>query len=119
MMDHITLGKEGEAIAKKYLIRKGFKVLHTNWKHEDDEVDIIGMDGEELVFVEVKTRSTDYYGYPEEDVNKQKERYLIRAAEAYIEKHNLDVDSRFDIVSVILNHVKREIFHIEDAFYPT
>jgi putative endonuclease len=119
MTDHIDLGKEGEAIAKNYLVKKGFQVLHTNWTHEDDEVDIIGMDREELVFVEVKTRSTDFYGYPEEDVGRQKERFLIRAAEAYIDEKDLDVASRFDIVAIILNPHQREILHIEDAFYPT
>lgn len=118
MIDHITLGKKGEAIAKKFLKEKGFQILKTNWRHENDEIDIIAMDGEELVVVEVKTRSTDYYGEPEEDVGPQKERFLIRATEAYLEKYDLNIDSRFDIIAIILNTSKTEIYHIEDAFYP-
>jgi putative endonuclease len=112
------LGKRGESLAQQYLAEKGYRILCTNWRHEKDEVDIIAMDGEELVFVEVKTRSTNYYGEPEEDVGPGKESYLIRAAEAYLEKHGLNIDSRFDIIAIILNPSEKEIFHIEDAFYP-
>lgn len=119
MAEHITLGEKGEAIARQYLVEKGFKILKTNWRHENDEIDIIAMDDEELVIVEVKTRSTDYYGNPEEDVGKQKESFLIRGAESYLEEYKLDIDSRFDIIAIILDHDKKEIYHIEDAFYPT
>ena len=118
MQDHITLGKKGEVIARQYLKEKGFQILKTNWRHENDEIDIVAMDGDELVIVEVKTRSTNYYGEPEEDVGSQKESFLIRAAEAYLDKYDLDIDCRFDIVAIILNNDEKEIYHIEDAFYP-
>lgn len=116
---HITLGRKGEQLAREYLTGKGYRIIKTNWRYGDDEVDMIAMDGDELVFIEVKTRSTDRYGNPEDDVSRQKESFLVRAAEAYIDACGMDVDSRFDIIAIILSPEKKEIFHIEDAFYPT
>ncbi len=118
MAKHITLGKRGEQLARKYLEGKGYRILDTNWRHGHDEVDIIAMDGDELVIVEVKTRSSDRYGEPEEDVGPAKERFLIRATEAYLDEKDLDVESRFDIIAIILNKEEVKINHIEDAFYP-
>jgi len=118
MAKHIALGKKGEELARKYLEEKGYKILDTNWRHDKDEIDIVAMDGDELVIVEVKTRSTDFFGEPEESVGYFKENFLIRATEAYLEEKNLDIDSRFDIVSIIHNKNKTKITHIEDAFYP-
>lgn len=118
MAKHIALGLKGEKLARKYLEEKGFQILETNWRHDKDEIDIVAMDGDELVIVEVKTRSTDFFGEPEDAVGPQKESFLIRATEAYLEENKLDIDSRFDIISIILNDSKKEIRHIEDAFYP-
>jgi len=118
MAKHITLGKKGEELARKYLEEKGYRILETNWRHDRDEVDIIAMDGDELVIVEVKTRSSDRYGEPEDDVGLAKESFLIRATEAYLEEKDLDIDSRFDIIAIILNKDQFRIKHIEDAFYP-
>jgi len=118
MARHIALGKRGEQLACEFLKEKGYAILETNWRHEKDEVDIIAMDGQELVIVEVKTRSTDRYGEPSEEVDLRKENYLIRATEAYLEEKDLDLDSRFDIISIILNRQEVRIEHIEDAFYP-
>ena len=118
MAKHITLGKQGEHLARKFLEEKGFQILDTNWRHEKDEIDIVAMDNDELVIVEVKTRSTDYFGEPADSVGYKKERFLIRATEAYLEEKDLDIDSRFDIVSIVLNNSEKKIDHIKDAFYP-
>jgi putative endonuclease len=118
MAKHITLGKKGEALAKTFLEEKGFAILDTNWRHEKDEIDIVAMDGAELVIVEVKTRSTDFFGAPHESVGYRKEQFLIRATESYLEEKDLDVDSRFDIISIVINQKGVQIEHIEDAFYP-
>ncbi len=117
MARHNELGKEGEQRALLMLKAKGYTILETNWRHEKDEVDIIATDKDELVIVEVKTRSTDYFGDPEDAVGPAKAKNLIRAAEAYIELNNLDTDVRFDIVSIILRNGKAAINHIVDAFY--
>ena len=119
MAEHIELGKKGEELARIYLIKKGFKILHTNWRFSKDEVDIIAEDVKELVIVEVKTRSTNYFCEPEFAVTKQKQKFLIRAANSYIEKYDYFGETRFDIVSIIITSKENHIHHIEDAFYPT
>ena len=118
MAKHNELGKRGEHIARKFLEAKGFEILETNWRNEKDEIDIIAKDHDELVIVEVKTRSTGYFGDPSEAVGKAKEEFIIRAAEAYIEMHDLNMDTRFDIISIITNSNEENIEHIKDAFYP-
>ena len=118
MAKHITLGKQGEELARKFLEEKGFKILDTNWRHEKDEIDIVAMDKDELVIVEVKTRSTDFFGEPAEAVGYKKEKFLIRATEAYLEENNMDIESRFDIIGIVLNNKQKKIDHIIDAFYP-
>lgn len=118
MAKHIELGKKGEALARKLLLQKGYTILETNWRFEKDEIDIIALEGEELVVVEVKTRSSAYYGHPEEAVGTQKEGFLIRGAEAFLEERNMDREVRYDIVSVILNDREQQLHHIQDAFFP-
>jgi len=118
MAKHNELGKRGELIARKFLEAMEFEILETNWRHEKDELDIIAIDHDELVIVEVKTRSTNYFGDPSEAVGKTKEEFIIRAAEAYIEIHDLNMDTRFDIISIITNSSEENIEHIKDAFYP-
>ncbi len=118
MTKHIELGKKGELLAKNFLADKGYIILETNWRHEKDEVDIIAMDGDELVIVEVKTRSSDFFGFPEDAVGVQKEAFLIRAAENYLDENNLDLEVRYDIVAIILKPKETQIKHIVDAFFP-
>jgi putative endonuclease len=118
MAEHNELGKKGELIARKFLEEKGIQIIETNWRHEKDEIDVIAKDGDELVMVEVKTRSTRYFGDPSEAVGNAKESFLIRAAEAYVEIHNLNIDIRFDIISIVIDKKGTHIEHIKDAFYP-
>lgn len=118
MAKHNRLGKEGEQLAKAHLLKKGWLLLEENWRFEHKEVDLIFRDGDELVIVEVKTRSTDYFGDPEEAVHEAKEEHLIQAAEAYLEAHDLDLEVRYDVIAIILKNGKHEITHIVDAFYP-
>lgn len=118
MAQHNLLGEEGEKIAVQYLKSKGFIIYHTNWRMGHLEVDIIGEDKGELVFVEVKTRSSDEYGRPEEAVDFQKEKDIITVARVYLENLQLEVDARFDIISIILNNEVSNLTHFEDAFSP-
>ena len=119
MARHNTLGKKGEDIAARYLSAKGYKILERNRRFGRDEIDIIAMDGETIVMVEVKTRSTEYFGRPEEAVTQRKQEFLIRAAEEYVIQNETDNELRFDIISVIIEKNKQTVRHIEDAFYPT
>lgn len=118
MAEHIDFGKRGEEIAVKYLLDKGYEILERNWRNRHKEIDIIAKDGKELVIVEVKTRKSDNYGEPDLAVTKQKQRLLIYAANAYIYRSDLDIDTRFDIISIFFKDGKPVIDHIEDAFLP-
>ena len=118
MAEHIDFGKQGEEIAVKYLMDKGYEILERNWRNRHQEIDIIAKDGKELVIVEVKTRKSNNYGEPDLAVNKQKQRLLIYAANAYLFRNKLDIDTRFDIISIIVSNDKPVIDHIEDAFLP-
>ena len=119
MAEHNELGQKGEELARKYLMGKGFRILETNYRYGKVEIDIIAEEGDYLVIVEVKTRSSSYYGDPEVFVDKRKQRFLIRAAGKYIMWKNIDKETRFDIVSVLITPTGSNINHIPDAFYPT
>jgi putative endonuclease len=113
------LGQKGEQAAAEYLVAEGYEILDRNWRFGKDEIDIIAEKGNFIVIVEVKTRSTAYFGEPEEAVDKQKRRFLIRAANHYVNQKAIDIEVRFDIVAVIFEQGRQTIRHIEDAFYPT
>ena len=117
-MDARDLGKLGEDIAVNYLVEKGYQVLERNWRSGHKEIDIIAMDGQELVIVEVKSRKSDTFGDPDIAVGADKQRMLIWAANTYVRYKNLDVDVRFDVISIIITDTDKQIEHIEDAFYP-
>lgn len=118
MAEHNVLGERGEYLALELLKDKGYSILETNWRHKRDEVDIIAMHGNELVIVEVKTRSTGFFGDPEDSVDEAKMTRMISVAEEYIEQNNIELECRYDIVSIILNNNNSKIRHIKDAFYP-
>jgi putative endonuclease len=119
MAEHIELGKKGEDIAAAYLEKKGYRILEKNWRQWRNELDLVAVDGKYLVIVEVKTRQSNVFGEPETAVTREKQKTLIRAANAYIRYKNMDMEVRFDIISVILAKDSEQIHHMEDAFYPT
>jgi putative endonuclease len=120
MAEHNKVGIRGEQLACQWLEDHGFTVLHRNWRHGRDELDVVARDGGQLVVVEVKTRSSDRHGDPEEAVTLAKQRKLYRAAQAYLETFAADLDLRFDILGVTFMPGGRcEFFHIREAFYPT
>jgi len=113
------LGKKGEEIAVEYLTKKGYKIHHRNWHFGHKELDIVASYKEMLVVVEVKTRWTNYWEEPKESVRRKKQRFIIEAAEEYVQHYNLNTDVQFDIISIVLLGNKHEIEHIEDAFQPS
>ena len=117
MAQHNILGKIGEDYAANYLLQKGYRILHRNWKLGDFEVDIAAMDGDTLVFVEVKTRSNDLQD-PVDAVDELRMNRLTRAMNAYIKYFRLDCPCRFDIIGIIMNGHETGINHIEEAFRP-
>ncbi len=118
MADHYDLGVQGEEIAAEHLMKKDYKILERNWRFGKEEIDIIAKKDDMIVFVEVKTRGSAFFGRPEEFVKRQKQRFIIRAANAYIERHNVNEEARFDVIGVILSSREKDINHIEDAFAP-
>lgn len=117
MAHNTQLGKEGEAAAEAYLLAKGYVVLARNYRYRRAEVDLIARQDKVLVIVEVKTRSTHRFGYPEEFVSTAKENMLFLAADHYIEENNWLYDVRFDIISILWQNEKPHIWHFEDAFH--
>ena len=117
--NNLDFGKLGEDIAVNYLINKGYQILERNWRSGHKEIDIIALDGDTLVAVEVKTRKSNTYGEPDIAVGAMKRQMLIWAADAYVRYKNLDVEVRFDIVSIVITDTGEHIEHIEDAFIVT
>lgn len=110
-------GKEGEAVARAFLEKRAYRIIHTNWHWHHYELDIVAEKGGELIVVEVKTRANDFLLAPEEAVDAAKIRRIVAAADAYIRYFNLDLPVRFDIIAVVKKGETFEIDHIEDAFY--
>ena len=117
MADHNETGKNGEAIAVKYLQDKCYRILEQNWHNHHQEIDIIAAKGNELVIVEVKCRTGTPLVEPYLAVNRNKQNLLIKAANAYIQRKNINMETRFDIISITLGK-EIGIDHIENAFYP-
>lgn len=117
MKTNQELGKNGEEYAVKYLKSAGYKILVRNWRWGKAEIDIIASVDEYIVFVEVKTRSSEDFGAPYEFVSNKQQKMIINAAHEYILKNDIDLEARFDIITLIKNN-KEKMEHIEGAFYP-
>ncbi len=110
------LGREGEDQAAKYLVKRGYRILERNYSTPHGEIDLIAFDRDQVVFVEVKTRTSDAYGAPELAVNPRKQRRMIKAALGYIKYKKLhQVPCRFDVVA-ISTAAEQEIELIQNAF---
>ena len=118
MAEHNDIGKKGEEIAVNFLKNKGYRILDTNWRLGRNEIDIIAMDGRFIVIAEVKTRQSNQFGEPEIAVTREKQKALIRSANAYVRLKRLDHEVRFDIISILLTKDGEHVNHIADAFYP-
>jgi putative endonuclease len=116
MAQHNELGVKGETLALEHLKRKGYSILHTNWRYLKEEIDIVAMHSDMLVFVEVKTRSTDVFEDAQEAVPLSKQRSLVTAADAYIVQRDLAHEGRFDIIFIVISGERCTIEHMEDAF---
>ena len=117
-MSTTSIGRDGEARAKAYLEQKGYRTLRQNYRSGSREIDLIMMDGETIVFAEVKSRSKTRFGTPAEFVTREKRRQLTLAAQAYLAQEGLmDSPARFDVLEVYLS--SGEVRHIENAFDAT
>jgi putative endonuclease len=118
MQNTKEIGNHGEHEAVSWLQRNGFRIKTTNWFWGHLEIDIVAEKNDILHIIEVKTRRSNRITSPEYSVNKTKQKNLIRAANAYINRYNLDMDVQFDIFCILKNDLQKQIDFIEDAFYP-
>ena len=117
MAQHNEVGRRGERLAREFLERKGYEILHTNWRFRRAEVDLIAFDPQEtLVFLEVKTRSDERFGPPEAAVSERKQQFLLHAARAFMLAYDYDWEVRFDVVGVVLTEPPT-VRHWPGAFY--
>ncbi|OFY61887.1 MAG: hypothetical protein A2V64_06460 [Bacteroidetes bacterium RBG_13_43_22] len=119
MAESHALGKRGEDAAAGHLKKSGYRILRRNWKAGKLEIDIIAENNDFIVFAEVKTRSEDFKEDPRGAINREKQRSIILAADNYVRWNNIDKESRFDVIIVIMKDDVPQIDHIEGAFYPT
>ena len=113
----LPLGRRGERAAEKYLRRNGYRIVARNFRAAGAEIDIVAMDGETLVFVEVKTRRGRDAGAPEEAVDERKQKQIRRAAEMFAMRYREDeIEMRFDIVAVDASGKRLEIELLRNAF---
>lgn len=118
MADHNDFGKLAEELAENFLVEKNYKILAKNYRYLKAEVDIIAQFENQIVIVEVKARATDAFMLPQEAINKKKIRLIVSAANEFLETNNIELETRFDVISVLPNEKgKLEITHIENAFY--
>ncbi len=113
------LGERGELVAARFLKRAGYRIVTTRLKQRYGEIDIVAVDGQTIVFVEVKTRRLDLTTQPAEAVDETRQRRLTRAALAFLKYHGLlEYPSRFDVIEIVWAADKAEpkIRHIIDAF---
>lgn len=118
MTEKQEIGNAGETIARDYLLQQGYTIMETNWQFGHLEIDIIALKDNVLVFVEVKTRSSPAVLEPQLAVNQQKQRNIIRAANAYILRNGYSFEARFDIVTVVKNETGTVVEHLPDAYGP-
>jgi len=110
-------GDLGEDAAARYLEQRGFRVLDCNWRYRQWELDLVCMDGDTVVFVEVKTRSAGSMGTPADALDRKKQARLVKAASQYLTKKELwDEPCRFDLAAVIDTGTSMDVEHIENAF---
>lgn len=121
MAEHNEVGKWGEEIAVKYLHKRGYTIRECDWRSGHRDIDIIAISPDQrfVVFIEVKTRTTDDVTAPEDAIDSRKIKNLGYAANAYVKLNQIVLDLRFDIITIVGNNQSEPLIdHIEDAFNP-
>ncbi|MBC9933290.1 YraN family protein [Chitinophaga qingshengii] len=115
-MNKLETGREGERIAREY-VQRSCRIRHTNWKYGRKEIDIIAEKGQTIYFIEVKTRNSNRFGWPEEAVDAAKQEHIQSVAEAYLWQFKLYPEAiRFDIIAITFTDDGHELMHLRDVF---
>lgn len=122
MAEHNELGKNGEDFAVNFLEGKGYQIIDRNWRCGNLELDIVALDGDMLVFVEVKTRHSDYID-PRTSMSRSKIRNFVNAVTLYIKRKQVVTDFRLDVIIIVMQSEFESkgmyVEHYEDAILPT
>lgn len=114
-LDRKKIGDFGEKIAVKYLQNKGYKILEKNYRVQGGEIDIIAKKKKELIFVEVKTRTNQNYGWPEEAVDSKKIKRILIAGEKYLQKNNVNLYFHIDVIAILIKNKKANLKHYQNV----
>ncbi len=118
MYEMQRVGKQGEEIAEKYLKKQGYKILNKNFRCKQGEIDLIASDKNEIVIIEVKTRTSNTYGNPADAVDIRKQRHIYNAAQYYLYKNKLETKQiRIDVIEIYIEGKKIKINHIKKAIF--
>jgi len=118
MAKHLNTGKQGETLGAHYLEERGYNILHVNWRYSYYEIDLIAWKEPVLHFIEIKTRSNNRFGYPEEGVTVKKLKRIMQAAEAFLLSNSQYTRVQYDILSVIIVERNKAAFYLlEDVYF--
>lgn len=118
MNDQLELGKLGEKIAREFLEKKNYQIIAQNYKNYFGEMDLIARCGNFFIFIEVKTRLKNTFGPPEESINRQKQKKLIRISNQYLLENKIEEENyRIDCLAIEIDKIKKcaTVRHIKDA----
>ena len=119
MVSQREIGEKAEGLARQHLINQGYEIITSNWHYGHLELDIIARDNDELVIVEVKSRNGIRYEHPSEAITDTKIKRIVEAADAYLQEFERELETRFDVITVIFHGEDFELEHFKEAFYPT
>ena len=117
MGKHNEFGAEGEKLAVDFLIKKGYVIKQKNYRYLKSEIDIIAQKGNILAIVEVRARSNDQIISIADTITPKKIKLLVMGADHYVITNKLDLEIRFDIITILKNSKILKIEHLESAFY--
>jgi putative endonuclease len=116
MAKHHKFGEQGEKASLDFLVEKGYQILAANYRLHPYEADIVALDGQVVVFVEVKTRKTDAYGHPIEFITGKKEKNLLHIADYYLQYVMPGREGRFDVITLYKKDGVFILEHFVNAF---
>jgi putative endonuclease len=116
-MNKRSVGAVFELMAENWMNRNGFTLLHKNWQDAHREIDLIMENAQKRVFIEVKSSSARFNGFPEDKINGLKKKHLIKSMNTYNDLYPTKKQIQWDIIAITQNQHAVQIFHMKDAFF--